>query len=358
MVESVYDACMAELKKQGAYLLSEAEKKQLATVLLKDGHINPVVVGQSAVKITELANLSVPADTKLLLAEINEIGVNEPFSYEKLSPILGVYQVKDFKQSVIQAQQLLRFTGAGHTAILYTQERNRDRIEQFGLAMQTARILINIPGSQGAIGDIYNFYLEPSLTLGCGSYGKNSVSGNIKPEHLLNMKTVAERRENMLWFRVPPKIFFKYGCLTEALSSLTHCKRAFIITDRPLFELNYLEPIEQLFKKMKIHYQIFSEVTPDPTLSVVEKGLSSLNAFKPDVIIAMGGGSPMDAAKIMWLMHDNPELKFSDLALRFMDIRKRIVAIDDNSRKKTQFVAIPTTSGTGSEVSPFCSDYR
>ena len=317
------------------------------------GQLNAKIVGQSARHIAELAGIDVPEDTKILIGETDRVGADEAFCQEKLSPILGIYRERDFKAAVTRASELLAFAGEGHTSVLYTNEGNTDRIEEFGKRMNTARILINIPGSQGAIGDLYNFHLEPALTLGCGSWGKNSVSGNIRPEHLLNIKTVAERRENMLWFRVPPRVFFKTDCLTDALGTLKGYKRAFVITDGPIAEMGLLEPVKKTLRDLDIKYTIFSEVAPDPNLSTVKAGLKRLNNFDPDVIIAVGGGSPMDAAKIMWLMHDNPGIRFTDLAMRFMDIRKRIYSHPEFPEKKTLFVAIPTTSGTGSEVSPF-----
>ncbi len=351
-IEDIYAKLKQVLKENGGHILTEKQYKKVSDIIIFNKRINPEIVGQSALKIAKMAGISVSKGTKLLIAEVSSIGKDEPFSYEKLSPLLALYKSKDFYEAVKVADQLLSFTGAGHTSILHTNESNYDRIEYFGEHMKTTRILINIPGSQGAIGDIYNFHLEPSLTLGCGSYGKNSISGNICPRHLLNFKTVAERRENMLWFRVPPKIFFKYGCLTEALRSIQSFKRAFIVSDRTLFELGVLEQIEGSLKQMNIHYETFLDVPTNPTLSVVKNGLERLNLFNPDVIIAVGGGSPMDAAKIMWIMHDHPDIEFSNLASRFMDIRKRISSIAENG-KKTLFVAIPTTSGTGSEISPF-----
>jgi len=246
----------------------------------------------------------------------------------------------------------VEFGGIGHTSALYTDMRNSDRAKVFGAAMKTGRVLVNMPSSQGAIGDIYNFKLEPSLTLGCGSRGGNSISENVGVKHLMNIKNIAERRENMLWFRIPPKIFIKYGCLALALRELSGRKRAVIVTDRPLYDLGYADRVTQTLEEMKLEYEVFYEVKPDPDLTTIRKGLDLCNGFKPDVIIALGGGSPMDAAKMMWLMYENPGAKFEEMAMRFMDIEKRICAFPDQARK-VQFVAIPTTSGTGSEVTPF-----
>ncbi len=354
VVRERYESLREEFIKQGAYFLTEEEKQKLSSLLNNDGKLNAEVVGQSAITIAKLAGISTPSDAKLLIGVVKAVGLDEPFSWEKLSPILGLYVADDFDAAIAQAKVLLDFSGKGHTAVLYTKESNKERIEAFGLAIPATRLLVNIPGSQGAIGDLYNFHLEPSLTLGCGSYGKNSISGNISPKHLLNFKTIVERRENMLWFRVPPKIYFKYGCVADALHSLKEQQitRIFIITDRDIMNLGYTNVICQVLEKLEIRYEIFSGVTPDPTLSVVHEGLKFLNNFAPDAILALGGGSPIDAAKIMWLMHDNPELHFEDLVMRFMDIRKRICHIED-TQSKTLFVAIPTTSGTGSEISPF-----
>lgn len=351
-VEAIYDKIKQELTRQGAYILKPAERTKLAKTIIISGRLNPKIVGQSPETIAELAKIKIPKNTKMLVAEAKKVGTEEPFSYEKLSPIIALYCTKDFKQAVVRAEELLEYTGLGHTATLYTNEANQDRIEYFGNKIKTARILINIPGSQGAIGDVYNFRLEPSLTLGCGTYGGNSVSGNIGVKDLLNIKTIAERRENMLWFRIPPKVYFKYGCLPEVLSTFKMYKRAFIICDRTLFELGHIDKITEVLKSMDIRCEIFNEVLPDPTLSLVKKGLARVRDFKPDIILSYGGGSPIDAGKIIWLLYDYPEIKFDDLAMRFMDINKRIYSIAEK-KCKTPFIAIPTTSGTGSEVTPF-----
>jgi len=293
-----------------------------------------------------------PPLTKVLIAEVEKIGTEEPFSYEKLSPVLALYVAESFPVAVEKARALVEFGGIGHTSVLYTDPARRDRIETFSARVKTGRVLVNMPSSHGAIGDIYNFRLEPSLTLGCGSWGGNSVSENVGVKHLLNIKTVAERRENMLWFNVPPKIYFKAGSLPLALRDLKGHRRAFIVTDKQLYDLHYADRVTRVLDELNIDHEVFFEVEPDPSLTTVRRGLAVMNSFKPDVIIAMGGGSPMDAAKIMWLMYEYPDVEFEGLALRFMDIRKRIYEFPKLGRK-AMMVAIPTTSGTGSEVTPF-----
>jgi acetaldehyde dehydrogenase/alcohol dehydrogenase len=314
--------------------------------------LNAAVVGQPAAKIAAMAGFEVPEETRILVAEIEKIGLEEPLSIEKLCPVLAMYHAVDFDAAVAKAEALVEFAGPGHTAVLYTNPTNVDRIERFGLRLHAGRVLVNQPASQGAIGDLYNFRLEPSLTLGCGSWGGNSVSQNVGVYQLLNVKTVAERRENMLWFRLPPKVYFKAGCLPVALTDLREKKRAFIVTDRPLFDLGYADRVTDLLEEMGLETQIFYEVKPDPDLTTIRKGVEQLRTFQPDVIIAIGGGSPMDAAKIMWLLYEYPGVKFEDLAMRFMDIRKRVFTFPELGKKATM-VAIPTTSGTGSEVTPF-----
>lgn len=352
VVDSVYQAVHDEFIARGAYILSDKEKAKVGKVILSDGKINADIVGQSAETIAKMASIKVPKDTKALIAECSSVGKDEPFSYEKLSPTLALYRAKDFKDAVSIADKLVRFGGLGHTSVLYTDSRNKDRIDYVGTCLKTGRVLINTPASQGAIGDIYNFKLEPSLTLGCGSWGGNSVSENVGIKHLINIKTIAERRENMLWFRVPPKIYFKYGCLPIALQELAGRKRVFIVTDKSLFDLGYSDRVIRVLEELKIECEVFSEVAPDPTLSTVTKGLERIKAFRPDVLIAMGGGSPIDATKIMWAMYEHPEITFEGLAQRFMDIRKRIYNVPEQP-KKSMMIAIPTTSGTGSEVTPF-----
>lgn len=351
-VKSVYEDVKKELVLRGAYLVAGDERDKLGKTLIVDGKLNSKVVGQPAVKIAKMAGFDVPQSTKVLVAEAKDVGLNEPFSYEKLSPILGLYCADDFNAAVKKAEELVEFGGLGHTATLYTSEANRERIEHFSDRLKTVRLLVNMPAAHGAIGDVYNFYLEPALTLGCGTYGGNVISGNIGTKHLLNIKTIAERRENMLWFRIPPQIYFKFGCLPVALRGLKGYQRAFIVTDRSMVDLGYLEPVIDTLKEIGVKFEIFSDITPDPDYEEVKVGIERVRSFKPDVIIALGGGSPLDAAKIMWLMYDFPEVKFEELAMRFMDIRKRIYTIEE-MRKRTFFVAIPTTSGTGSEVTPF-----
>ncbi|WP_084804529.1 bifunctional acetaldehyde-CoA/alcohol dehydrogenase [Halonatronum saccharophilum] len=352
IVDEVYEEVRKEFLERGAYILSPQEKEKVAKVLLVDGHINGDIVGQRAYDIAKMAGVEVPEDTKILIGEVEEVGEAEPFSYEKLSPTLAMYKAKDFKKAVDNAVALVKFGGIGHTSVLYTDRINDDRKDYFGSKMKTGRILVNMPTSQGAIGDIYNFKLDPSLTLGCGSWGGNSVSENVGVKHLMNVKTIAERKENMLWFRVPEKIYFKYGALPIALGDLEGNKKAFIVTDKPLYDLGYTDKVTNELDNLGIDYTIFSDVEPDPTLSTVEKAVKQMNSFNPDIIIALGGGSPMDAAKIMWLMYEHPEAEFKELAMTFMDIRKRIYKFPELGNKAC-FVAIPTTSGTGSEVTPF-----
>ncbi|MFM7276760.1 MAG: bifunctional acetaldehyde-CoA/alcohol dehydrogenase [Microcystis aeruginosa] len=352
VVDSIYEEVRQEFIDRGAYLLSPEERQKVVGILLKDGHINPDIVGQPVEKLAAMAGISVPEDTRLLIGEVENIGLEEPFSYEKLSPILAMYRAKDFEDGVKKAEKLVLFAGRGHTAVLYTAPSNRENIKRFEDNVQTARVLINTPSSQGAIGDIYNFRLDPSLTLGCGTWGGNSISENVEPTHLLNIKTVAERRENMLWFRVPPKVYFKYGALPIAIRELAGKKRAFIVTDKPLFDLGVTAPLQEVLEEIGITVNIFYDVEPDPSLETVERGLNVINTFNPDVIIAIGGGSPMDAAKIMWLLYEHPEIEFESLAMRFMDIRKRVYELPPLG-EKALMVCIPTTSGTGSEVTPF-----
>jgi acetaldehyde dehydrogenase/alcohol dehydrogenase len=352
--EAVYEQVVEEFTRRCAYLLTPEQKEKLGAVLMdpRHGTVNPRIVGQSALKIAELAGIQVPEHTKVLIGEFTQIEHSEPFALEKLSPTLGLIRCKSFEEGVEMAHKLVELGGMGHTSVLYTDKQNHERIRDFGMNAKTGRVLINMPSSQGAIGDVYNFRLEPSLTLGCGSWGSNSVSENVGVKHLLNIKSVAERRENMLWFRVPPKIYHKCGCLQTAMQDLEGKKRAFIVTDPVLFNLGYVERVTSILEPMGIKCECFHQVQPDPTLDTIYKGLEEINAFNPDVIIALGGGSPMDAAKIIWLMYEEPDVRFEGLALRFMDIRKRIYAFP-NVGKKAMLVAIPTTSGTGSEVTPF-----
>ena len=351
-VKSIYNAVKQEFIKRGGYILNRQEAEKVANTIQIDGKLNAKIVGQSAAVIAQLAGIKVPENTKVLIAEVNSVGIDEPFSREKLSPTLALYKADSYEAAVCNAKQLLEYGGLGHTAVLYTNTQNEDRIRQFGHEALASRVLINSPASHGAIGDLYNFALNPSLTLGCGSWGGNYVSENVGPMNLLNIKSIAKRRENMLWFQIPSKIYFKYGCLCTALGDLAGKKRAFIVTDKFLYNSGVLNPMLQKLSEMNIAVHIFSDVTPDPTIQLAQKGLEQLKSFDADVIIAVGGGSPIDAAKIMWLMYEQPDVSFEDIAMRFMDIRKRIVKIEPLG-KKAALVAVPTTSGTGSEVTPF-----
>lgn len=352
VVDAVYETVREEFIKRGAYFLNSEERDQVRKVILTDGRLNAEIVGQSVIKIAEVAGFEVPVNTKVLIGEVETIAKDEPFAYEKLSPILAMYRAQDFNDAVEKAESLIFFGGHGHTSVLYTAPNNQKHIHYFETKVETSRVLINTPSSQGAIGDLYNFRLDPSLTLGCGSWGDNSISANVTPHHLLNIKTVASRRENMLWFRIPPKIYFKSGCLPVALRDLAGKKRALIITDRPLFELGLIKEVTDSLEEIGIAHYTFYDVEPDPSLATVNKGLEICNSFHPDVIIAFGGGSPMDAAKVMWLMYEHPEIEFEGLAMRFMDIRKRVYELPPLGGKAIM-VSIPTTSGTGSEVTPF-----
>ncbi|MBD1844827.1 bifunctional acetaldehyde-CoA/alcohol dehydrogenase [Cyanobacteria bacterium FACHB-63] len=353
IVDAVYEAVKQEFIDRGAYFLDGEERDRLRLCVLKDGHLNANIVGQSVERIAQLADLHLEqASPKVLMAEVEAVGVQEPLSYEKLSPILAVYRATTFEDAVLQAEQIVEFGGLGHTSVLYTQPGNTAHIHQFESVLRTSRVLINTPASQGAIGDLYNFRLDPSLTLGCGSWGGNTVSENVAPHHLLNVKTVSQRRENMLWFRVPPKVYFRDGCLPVALKELTGRKRAFVVTDKPLFDLGVSEKVTHILEGIGITHQTFYDVEPDPSLDTIEKGLAQIKLFEPDVIIAIGGGSPMDAAKVMWLMYEQPETEFEGLATRFMDIRKRVYEVQPLGQK-ADMICVPTTSGTGSEVTPF-----
>lgn len=355
VVDKVYEAVKKEFEYRGAYLLNKTEQKKLVDLPFIDpkrGTAHPDIVGQSAHRIAELAGFKTPENAKVLLAERPSVDWEDPFSREKLSPILTLYKASDFEDAAEKAYLLVSHGGAGHTAVLYTDERSKERINMYAEKMPACRVLINSPSSQGGIGDLYNFKLEPSLTLGCGSWGGNAVSGNVGVENLLNYKTVAERRENMLWFKVPSKVYFKRGAIDLALRELEGKKRAFIVTDRFLFNSGAVDNITRVLDEIGIEHEVFFDVKPDPTLSTINQAMAVLKPFEPDVIISLGGGSPMDAAKIMWLMYEQPETNFEDISMRFMDIRKRICRIPELGKKATM-VAIPTTSGTGSEVTPF-----
>ncbi len=348
----VYEEVKAEFIKRGCVFLSESEKQKLKKVLFIDGKLNSKIVGQSAYTIAQMAGVKVPESAKILIVESDTVDISNPFAHEKLSPILGCFKAPDFPTAVQMAQHLIEIGGAGHTSVLYTESTNQEHIDLFSKTMTTGRTLINMPSSQGAIGDVYNFKLPPSLTLGCGSWGGNSVSENIGVKHLMNTKSVAERRENMLWFKTPQKIYFKPGCLSLALAELTGRKRALIITDKTMSQIGHIARIGSILEEHGMEFEVFDDVKPDPDLSTTDLILEQMSHFKPDVIISVGGGSPMDAAKIAWLLYENPDLKFADIAMRFMDIRKRIVHFPKMGRKALM-VAIPTTSGTGSEVTPF-----
>ncbi len=351
--KSVYEKVKEEFIARGCYFLNKKEKQAVGALIMPDGHrLNAAIVGQSAYKIAEMAKIKVPQDVKILIAECEKVGDDEIFSHEKLSPILGFYKAENFENAVITAEDLIELGGAGHTSVLYTDEANKAHIELFQKTMHTGRTLVNMPSSQGAIGDVYNFKLAPSLTLGCGSWGGNSVSENIGVKHLMNIKAVAERRENMLWYRVPSKIYFKRGALKLALEELKDKKRAFIITDKTMEQFGYVAQVSEVLENLGMSIRVFSAVKPDPDLSTINSALKITEMFQPDLIITLGGGSPIDAGKMIWLMYENPNMCFDDIAARFMDIRKRIYTVPELGKKATM-VAIPTTSGTGSEVTPF-----
>ncbi len=352
VVNDVYDKVKDEFIYRGAYLLNEKEAEMLKKIILTEHGVNSAIVGQKACKIAQLAGFSVPDKTKILLVEQDDYSYKNPYAHEKLSPILTMYKANNFEQATDMAYELVNLGGRGHTSVLYTDDRVRERIEIYAQKMPTGRILINSPSAQGGLGDLYNFHLEPSLTLGCGSWGENSVSENVGVKHLVNYKTVAERRENMLWFRVPPKIYFKRGATELALQEFSGKKRAFIVTDRFLFDYGAVRTVTDTLESLDIDFQIFFDVKADPTLSVVEQAISMVRTYNPDLIIALGGGSPMDVGKIIWLLYEHPEVNFEDLSMRFMDIRKRICNVPELG-EKAKFVCIPTTSGTGSEVTPF-----
>ncbi len=352
VLESVYEEVKTEFEYRGAYFLTKTDSEKLSEILFNERGINPNIIGQSANTIADLISLKLNKNKKLLIAERNAISENDPFAYEKLAPILTLYKAKNFKEAVNMAEQLISLGGQGHTSVLYTSENSEEKTNYFANKIKTCRLLINTPSSHGGIGDIYNFKLEPSLTLGCGSWGKNSVSGNIGAEHLLNYKTLAKRRENMLWFKVPPKIYFKRGCTESALKELKGKKRAFIVTDRYLYNSGAVRKITKILDESEIQYEVFFDIKPEPTQENINKALEVIRPFEADVIIALGGGSPLDAAKIIWLMYEQPDINFEEISLRFMDIRKRICTIKELGQKAIM-VAIPTTSGTGSETTPF-----
>ena len=356
VLDKVYDAVKAEFAKRGCYILNSEEIEKVRKTIIINGALNAKIVGQSAYNIAKLAGVEVPETAKILIGEVESVDLSEEFAHEKLSPVLAMYKAKDFEDALAKAKQLIADGGLGHTSSLYINTlTQKEKIEEFYNNMKTCRVLINTPSSQGGIGDLYNFKLAPSLTLGCGSWGGNSVSENVGIKHLLNIKTVAERRENMLWFRAPEKVYIKRGCLPVALEELKNVmdkKKVFIVTDTFLFENGYTKPITDKLDELGIAHTTFSNVAPDPTLACAIEGTRAMNEFKPDAIIAVGGGSAMDAGKIMWVMYEHPEVDFLDMAMRFMDIRKRVYTFPKMG-EKAYFIAVPTSAGTGSEVTPF-----
>ena len=356
VLESVYEQAKKEFAYRGCYFLKPGkELDAVRKTIIINGALNSKIPGKSAYEIAKLAGVNVPEDTKILIGEVESVDIAEEFAHEKLSPVLAMYKAKTFDEALDKAAQLVADGGYGHTSSLYVHPAEKEKIQKHYEAMKTCRVLINTPASQGGIGDLYNFKLAPSLTLGCGSWGGNSVSENVGVKHLLNVKTVAERRENMLWFRTPEKVYFKKGCMPVALDELgtvMHKKKAFIVTDTFLYKNGYVDPIEKKLDEMGIQHTCFYNVAPDPTLQCAQEGVAQMRAFEPDTIIALGGGSAMDAAKIMWLMYEHPEANFEDMAMDFMDIRKRVFTFPKMG-EKAYFVAIPTSSGTGSEVTPF-----
>ena len=355
VLEPIYKEVRKEFEYRGCYFLKKDELDKVRKTIIINGALNAKIVGQSAHTIAKLAGVEVPEDTKILIGEVESVDISEEFAHEKLSPVLAMYKAKTFDEAIAKAERLVADGGYGHTSSLYINVNEKEKMAKHVAAMKTCRILINTPSSHGGIGDLYNFKLAPSLTLGCGSWGGNSVSENVGVKHLLNIKTVAERRENMLWFRAPEKVYFKKGCMPVALDELKHVmdkKRAFIVTDSFLYMNGYTKPITDKLDELGIVYQCFSDVQPDPTLANAQAGAKAMTAFKPDVIIALGGGSAMDAGKIMWVMYEHPEVDFQDMAMRFIDIRKRVYTFPKMG-EKAYFVAIPTSSGTGSEVTSF-----
>ncbi len=354
--KNVYDAVKTEFAERGCYFLNPEETEKVRKTIIINGALNAKIVGQKAVKIAELADVKVPEGTKILIGEVESVELSEEFAHEKLSPVLAMYKAEDIQDAFSKAERLIADGGYGHTSSIYLNAvTERAKLDEFAARMKTCRILVNTPSSQGGIGDLYNFKLAPSLTLGCGSWGGNSVSENVGVKHLINIKTVAERRENMLWFRAPEKVYIKKGCLPVALDELKNVmgkKRAFIVTDSFLYNNGYTKPIEDKLDQMGIVHETFFDVAPDPTLACAQAGAELMRSFKPDTIIALGGGSAMDAGKIMWVMYEHPDVDFMDMAMRFIDIRKRVYTFPKMG-EKAYFIAIPTSAGTGSEVTPF-----
>ena len=356
VLDGIYDAVKAEFAARGCYLLSPTETEKVRKTIIINGALNAKIVGQSAAKIAELAGVKVPAGTKILIGEVESVELSEEFAHEKLSPVLAMYRAKDISDAFDKAEHLIADGGYGHTSSIYLNVGTEQaKLDEFAARMKTCRILVNTPSSQGGIGDLYNFKLPPSMTLGCGSWGGNSVSENVGVKHLLNIKTVAERRENMLWFRTPEKVYIKKGCLPVALDELKTVmgkKRAFIVTDAFLYRNGYTKPITDKLDEMGIIHNTFFDVAPDPTLACAVAGAKQMTDFAPDCIIALGGGSAMDAGKIMWVLYEHPEADFMDMAMRFIDIRKRVYTFPKMG-EKAYFIAVPTSAGTGSEVTPF-----
>ena len=354
--DKIYDKVKDEFVKRGCYILNPEETEKVRKTIIINGALNAKIVGQKAHTIAELAGVSVPENTKILIGEVENVDLSEEFAHEKLSPVLAMYKSSSFDDSLEKAYRLIEDGGLGHTSSLYVNTvTEKEKIEKFYSKMKTCRVLVNTPSSQGGIGDLYNFKLAPSLTLGCGTWGGNSVSENVGIKHLLNIKTVAERRENMLWFRAPEKVYMKRGCLPVALEELKNVmnkKRVFIVTDTFLYENGYTKVVTNKLDEMGIVHETFFNVAPDPTLACAKEGAKLIDAFKPDCIIAIGGGSAMDAAKIMWVLYEHPEVDFLDMAMRFMDIRKRVYTFPKMG-EKAYFIAVPTSAGTGSEVTPF-----
>ncbi|WP_407725054.1 bifunctional acetaldehyde-CoA/alcohol dehydrogenase [Ruminococcus sp. JL13D9] len=356
VLDKVYDAVKQEFAARGCYFLKDDELDKVRKTIIINGALNAKIVGQKAAKIAELSGVTVPAGTKILIGEVESVDLSEEFAHEKLSPVLAMYRAKDIQDAFGKAEQLVADGGYGHTSSIYLDAVNeKDKLDEFAARMKTCRILVNTPSSQGGIGDLYNFKLSPSLTLGCGSWGGNSVSENVGVKHLVNIKTVAERRENMLWFRAPEKVYIKKGCMPVALDELKNVmnkKRVFLVTDSFLYKNGYTKPITDKLNELGIQYTAFADVEPDPTLACAIKGAEQMKSFEPDTIIALGGGSAMDAAKIMWVLYEHPEANFMDMAMRFSDIRKRIYTFPKMG-EKAYFIAISTSAGTGSEVTPF-----
>ena len=357
VAKEIYAKFKKEMQLRGAYFLSSVEAQKVRKTIIVNGALNAKIVGQSAHTIAALSGFEVPEDAKVLVGEVTSVEPSEEFSHEKLSPVLAMYKAESFEDALDKADRLVREGGPGHTSAIYIDERKQgDRLSRFRERMQTYRVLVNTPAAQGGIGDLYNFRLSPSLTLGCGSRGGNSVSENVGVGQLINIKTVAERRENMLWFRAPEKVYFKRGSLRLALEELGEKeygkKRAFVVTDEYLYNSGMVKEVTKVLDAMNVTHMEFFDVTPDPTLACARAGAELMKKFKPDVIVALGGGSPMDAAKIMWVLYEHPEADFQDLAMRFMDIRKRVYSFP-RMGDKAMFVAVPTTAGTGSEVTPF-----